>query len=87
MLGDENQLSKRTYFDGIAAFLAVSRSASMAWVPFSIDPDDFALIQIYISGNKAEIFLAFVAIANINYFGRNDVPILHYINHNRKQIF
>ena len=27
MLGDENQLSKRTYFAGIAAFLAVPRSA------------------------------------------------------------
>jgi len=37
VLGDENQLSKRTYFAGIAAFLAVPRSASMAWVPFSID--------------------------------------------------
>ena len=34
---DENQLSKRTYFAGITAFLAVSRSISMAWVPFSID--------------------------------------------------
>ena len=24
---------------------------------FSIDPDDFILIQIYVRGNKAEIFL------------------------------
>ena len=54
---------------------------------FSINPNDFIFIQIYICGNETEIFLAFVAIANINYFGRNDVPILHYINHNRKQIF
>ena len=47
------------------------------YVPtFSIDPDDFILIQIYVRGNKAEIFLAFITIANINYFGRNDVPIL-----------
>ena len=40
------------------------------YVPtFSVDTDDFILIQIYVRGNKAEIFLAFVTIANINYFG------------------
>ena len=57
------------------------------WVPtLSIDPDDFILIQIYISGNKTKIFLAFVAVANINYFGRNDFTIFYNINHNREQI-
>ena len=57
------------------------------YVPtFSIDPDDFILIQIYVRGNKAEIFLAFITIANINYFGRNDLTILYNINHNGKQI-
>ncbi len=35
---------------------------------FPINSDDFILIQIYICGNEAEIFLAFVAIADINYF-------------------
>ena len=35
---------------------------------FPINSDDFILIQIYICGNEAEIFLAFVAIANVNYF-------------------
>ena len=57
------------------------------YVPtFSIDPDDFILIQIYVRGNKAEIFLAFITIANINYFGRNDFTILYNINHNGEQI-
>ena len=54
---------------------------------FSINPDDFILIQIYICGNEAEIFLAVVTIVDVDYFCRNDFPILHYINHNRKQIF
>ena len=57
------------------------------YVPtLSIDPDDFILIQIYISGNKTKLLLAFVAVANINYFGRNDFTIYYNINHNREQI-
>ena len=57
------------------------------YVPtFSIDLDDFVLIQIYVRGNKAEIFLAFVAVANINDFGWDDFTILYNTNHNREQI-
>ena len=51
-----------------------------SYVPtFSIDPDDFILIQIYVRGNKAEIFLAFITMANVNYLGRKDFTILYNI--------
>lgn len=57
------------------------------YVPtLSIDLDDFILIQIYISGNKTKILLAFVAVANINCIGRNNFTIFYNINHNREQI-
>mgnify|MGYP007090662090 CR=1 FL=1 len=39
------------------------------YVPaFFRDLDDFVLIQIYVRGNKAEIFLAFVANSSFVYF-------------------
>lgn len=34
---------------------------------FSINPDDFIIIQIYICGNMTEVLLALVAVADINH--------------------
>ena len=35
---------------------------------FSINPDDFIFVQIYICGNEVDIFLAVVTISDVDYF-------------------
>ena len=54
--------------------------------PFSINADDLLFVQRSIRGNKTEIFLAFVTVADIDNFSGNDLPVLYNINDNRKQV-